>query len=627
MKNSFLLIAFLPVIYLLSSGIAVPENIHQNTEPFDVTFYYLDLNVSDTSVTIDGFAQVVLKSLVPSLSEIELDLAGEISVDSVQANGKITGFSHKSDILTISPSTPVPLNQSLTLTVFYHGLDKTGRYNHGITHSYVGSYHKNVTWTLSEPFASKYWFPCKQVLTDKADSAYVFLSTDRNRKAGSNGILTNEVILPGNRVRYEWKCRYPIAYYLISFSVSDYMDYSFYVKEPSGSDSIFVQNYIYNDSAYFAKNKASIDKTADLIRLYSKIFGTYPFSREKYGHCLAPMGGGMEHQTMTTLVNFGFLLVAHELAHQWFGDQVTCKSWQDIWINEGFASYAEYLSEQYLVSQTEADNWIIRNNRFIRSLPDGSIYVPLADVNDEDRIFDSRLSYKKGASMIHMIRQELGDDELFFDILSTFLMQYQYGNANAEDFRGILEKKTNRDFGWFFDQWFYGQGYPIHQISWSQKNDTLFINSLQTVSSGTPFFNVLLEFKATFDDGDTIFRFRQDASLNNWQLYLPKEVKSLKTDPRFWLLADISESHFQKSPDSVFLISPNPSNDHVKIQITDSSLTNFSLLLVGSNGQIIWQRKGSSPIEEFSVKGLPPGLYFVVLKKEKSVFQQKLIIK
>ncbi len=627
MKNSFLHIAFLPVICLLSSGIALPENTNQEPVPFDITFYYLDLNVSDTSVYIDGFTQVVLKSLVPSLSEIELDLASEISVDSVQANGKITSFSHESDILTISPITPVALNQSLTLTVYYHGQDKTNRYNHGITNSYVGSYHKNVTWTLSEPFASKYWFPCKQVLTDKADSAYVFLSTDRDRKAGSNGILTNEVTLPDNRICYEWKCRYPIAYYLISFSVSDYMDYSFYVKEPSGSDSILVQNYIYNDSAYFTKNKPAIDKTAGLIRLYSEIFGAYPFNREKYGHCLAPMGGGMEHQTMTTLVNFGFLLVAHELAHQWFGDHVTCKTWQDIWINEGFASYAEYLAEQYLVSQTEADSWIIRYNRFIRSVPDGCIYVPVADKNNEDRIFDSRLSYKKGASMIHMIRQELDDDELFFDILRTFLVQYQFGNADTEDFRSILEKKSNRDFGWFFDQWFYGQGYPIHQISWNQKNDTLFISSLQTVSSETPFFNVLLEFKATFDDGDTILCFRQDASLNNWQVYLPKEIKSLKTDPRFWLLADISESHFQKSPDSVFFISPNPSNDHVKVQITDSSLINYNMMLVGSNGKIIWQRKKSSPAEEFNVKGLPPGLYFVVLKTEKSVYQQKLIIK
>ncbi len=91
---------------------------------------------------------------------------------------------------------------------------------------------------------------------------------------------------------------------------------------------------------------------------------------------MAPSGGGMEHQTMTTLANFSFLLVAHELAHQWFGDYVTCKTWQDIWINEGFASYSEYLANQYLVSQTEADNWMVRTQNFVKSLPGGSVYVP-----------------------------------------------------------------------------------------------------------------------------------------------------------------------------------------------------------------------------------------------------------
>ncbi len=105
---------------------------------------------------------------------------------------------------------------------------------------------------------------------------------------------------------------------------------------------------------YFKQNKAAIDKTGDLILLYSDLFGDYPFANEKYGHCVAPFGGGMEHQTMTTLVNFSFLLVAHELAHQWFGDFVTCSTWQDIWINEGFASYAEYLANQYLKSQEDS---------------------------------------------------------------------------------------------------------------------------------------------------------------------------------------------------------------------------------------------------------------------------------
>lgn len=626
MKNRFLLNLFMPIVYLIATGIVL-NNIDTDQENFDITFYHLDLSVSDTSTYIEGFTSINLKSLVPSLSKIQLDFTSEITTDSVTVDGHKARFTHESDIITINLPDPAAIHQSIATTIYYHGLENTSTRNQGITHDHVRSFNKDITWTLSEPFASKNWFPCKQVLTDKADSVYIYLSTNRNRKAGSNGILTNEVPLPDNRVRYEWKCRYPIAYYLISFSVSDYMDYSFYVKNGSATDSILVQNYIYNDSAYLKQNKASIDKTADLIQLYSSLFGEYPFKNEKYGHCVAPMGGGMEHQTMTTLVNFGFLLVAHELSHQWFGDQVTCKSWQDIWINEGFASYSEYIANQYLVSQSEADNWIVRYNRFVRSLPYGSVYVPVSDKNDEYRIFDSRLSYKKGASVIHMIRQEVGNDELFFSILKAFLQQHQYNNANAEDFRAVLEQKTNRDFGWFFNQWFYGQGYPTHNISWDQRNDTLYINSLQTVSSETPVFNVLLEFKASFATGDTIFSFRQDASFNRWQVYIPKEIKSVKTDPHYWLLAEISENRFRNDVDSILHISPNPSNDRVKVQIDDLVLNNYRLMLIASNGKMIWQRKVSSAIEEFNVKGLPSGLYFVVLKTDKAAFQQKLIIK
>ena len=203
------------------------------------------------------------------------------------------------------------------------------------------------------------------------------------------------------------------------------------------------------------------------------MFGTYPFISEKYGHCVAPLGGGMEHQTMTTLANFNFLLVAHELAHQWFGDYVTCGSWQDIWINEGFASYAEYIACQYLQSQTNADLWMADAQTYVKSETDGSVFVPEAFSTDEERIFDYRLSYKKGAAIIHMIRGELQNDSLFFSILRDYLDRYKNDVATGEDFKEVLEEKSGRDFTAFFNQWFYGEGYPSITVNWKHEQDTL----------------------------------------------------------------------------------------------------------------------------------------------------------
>jgi aminopeptidase N len=232
------------------------------------------------------------------------------------------------------------------------------------------------------------------------------------------------------------------------------MDYSFYIQKKNENDSILVQNFIYNNTTYFEQNKAAIDKTSDLILLFADLFGNYPFENEKYGHCIAPLGGGMEHQTMTTLANFSFLLVAHELAHQWFGDYITCSSWQDIWINEGFASYCEYISNQYLKSQEIADLWITNVQENVKSNPDGSVYIPENMIHDEDRIFDYRLTYNKGAAIIHMIRQEVGNDSLF-ETLASFIRKFKNGNASGLDFRDHLHVITGKDFTEFFNQGFW----------------------------------------------------------------------------------------------------------------------------------------------------------------------------
>ncbi|MBA7534332.1 hypothetical protein ES705_26578 [subsurface metagenome] len=230
----------------------------------------------------------------------------EVTPDSLVIDGIQTNFIHSEDFIRFSPLEIYESGDLITMRLYYRLQDvetdrRIGIYNRQETNG------ASVTYTLSEPYFSKGWFPCKQDLPDKADSAYIFLTVPDSLMAGSNGLLTNIKQLDNGFKRYEWKTYFPIAYYLLSLSVADYIDYSFMASTADG-DSVLVQNFIYNDSLYFKENKDDIDATAEMIELFSQKFGTYPFKQEKYGHCVAPMGGGMEHQTMTTLVNFGFNL-------------------------------------------------------------------------------------------------------------------------------------------------------------------------------------------------------------------------------------------------------------------------------------------------------------------------------
>jgi aminopeptidase N len=591
---------------------------------YDIRFYFLDLNISDSSTYIAGHVAVHLTVNDQTGQQIMLDMLHLLHADSVKVNQEKAVFSHSENILNVS--LPIlPAGDSLVvIDVFYHGLGKNAGEVTGVFNKSSASVNKRFTWTLSESFHALSWFPCKQSLTDKADSVYVFLNTDKNLKAGSNGLLTASKDLPDNRVRYEWKCRHPIDYYLISFAVGDYMEYSFYAPV-NDTDSVLVQNYIYNSQDYFNQNKSLIDRTSGLITLFSGLFGDYPYKNEKYGHCVAPSGGGMEHQTMTTLANFSFLLVAHELAHQWFGDYVTCATWQDIWINEGFASYSEYLANQYLVSQSEADSWIVRTQDYVKTIPGGSVYVPGEFANSEDRIFDYRLTYAKGAAIIHMIRQEVGNDQLFLDILREFLIRYKNNTATGNDMRDLCSEMTGRSFDLFFEQWYKGEGYPVLAVNWFHRNDTLYVRSLETPSSSTPLFNSLVEYQVSLNNRDTIITHRQESGLDNWQVYLHGQISSVIVDPHHWLLMDVTGvNRIGNEQEIHFMLTPNPARDKITLQFADP-VYNYIVYIADSSGRIIFTEEANTSEKIIDVGYLAKGMYFVIINEKNDFYQTRFI--
>jgi aminopeptidase N len=602
---------------------------------YDVKSYDLSLAVSNRNTRIDGSAAILVKALremdtlVLELQEA-LEVSGVVISDGMgkQAPADLNraGFERKGDAIYIALDRARNSGELVQVIIDYGGDAGQNRgFFAGITSGTDHDYGFDVTYTLSEPLNAKDWFPVKQVLEDKIDSVTFRLRCDRELLAGSNGLLV-DVKEEGDEHILTWKTGYPMAYYLISFAVADYRDFSFYAPLSSEGDSVLVQNFIYNEDQVFSEWEEEIRMTGPMIGTYSRLLGDYPFSKEKYGHCMAPMGGGMEHQTMTTLQDFSFYLVAHELAHQWFGDHITCGNWQDIWINEGFASYFEYVMAQQLRGEETAGAWMDNAMSIALRETDGSVYVPEEQVEDTYRLFDYGLSYKKGAILLHMIRFILDDDSLFFGLIKEYLAQFGNGVATGEDFRGILESESGIDFSCFFDQWYYGEGFPRFTLYWGQQGDTLRIQSEQATSSPavTPLFQVPFDLEIRMSGGmsDRI-RLEQQTVLQEYAIAVEGVVEDLIFDPGNHLLKTVSVIH-QLPAERAFRIGPNPVSGELHILFPNiNTIEEIRLTSMSGREVMKWSDAGNPVTMDLSF--LADGPYLLELSCSSGTYLERIV--
>ncbi|MHC1706752.1 MAG: M1 family aminopeptidase [Bacteroidales bacterium] len=595
---------------------------------YDVVFCKLDLHLERNTVYVEGNVTTQARSVRDVLSVYTCELIQALTVDSVHFNGVSASFTHQGDSVII-PLNPSPVSgEEFSVRIFYHGLPPTGGYFAGISAGVSAKWGNEVMWTLSQPFNAKQWWPCKQDLVDKYDSAYIFITTDASNKAGSNGLLTAITPMPGDKLRYEWKTFYPIDYYLISAAVADYQEYKLYAYPAGSSDSVFIQNYIYDAPGCLEYYKNELDNTRYHLELFAKLFGPYPFSREKYGHCLVNLGGGMEHQTMGSLGDFNFHLTSHELAHQWFGDHVTCATWNDIWLNEGFATYAQYLSLQYLASQAYADTLMMGIHNYVKSLPGGSVYIPAGEADNTPRIFDGRLSYNKGAAIIHALRGEINNDSVFFDVLKQYLITFGDSVAVGDDFKQISEMLAGTDFDYFYDQWYYGEGFPVYNILYWQLEDTLTILTSQTSTTRTtPFFNMHLEFKALTSEGDTLIRVFVDQQEKTFIIPFKDPLTSLVADPKYWNILHVNSlEKVNTNPDnSGLLIFPNPSANHFNYFISVSDPGPFEAVIYDRQAKKVLTVHLNKHSGNLNTETLSPGLYILNIQGKNFSINKKFI--
>ncbi len=513
------------------------------------------------------------------LDFIEFDFTDTLTVDSVYYHGQPKAFSHLNNVVHIDlPSRSEGVLDSIS--VYYSGVPSPSGFG-----SIIYAQHDSfpVVWTLSEPYGAMDWWPCKQTLKDKIDSLDVLVTTVDTLQAASNGLLV-DTITSGNLKTFHWKHRYPIATYLVCFAVTNYSVYYDYV--PYGGDTLKVWNYVYPES--FAEAPAQTAYIVPIMQLYDSLFGVYPFNHEKYGHAQFGWGGGMEHQTITFVTDFGFELIAHELAHHWFGDKVTCSSWEEIWLNEGFATYLSGLCYEHIAPEW----WTAFKQTRIEGAcnqPSGSVWCD--DTTSVSRIFEPHLSYSKGAIVLHQLRYLLGDNA-FFAGLRTYLddAAHAYKFGTTESLKNHLEQAGNRDLDEYFSDYVFGRGFPSYQVTWQQD----FGNQVQVTLGQTQshpsvsFFEMPVQLQFIGAGKDTIITLNATSAGQVFTFKLPFAVDSVIFDPNYWILS--SNNSITRIPAYKFSgqVYPNPVSQQIQLRVETEESRTMEVKIFDMAGALVY---------------------------------------
>jgi hypothetical protein len=592
-----------------------------NYMAYDVKYHRLVFEANPSIRYINGQVTTSFKPLIDHFSHIGFELSNSLRVDSVIYHTKSLAFIHSNNLLTIDLLNIPEKFVTDSISIFYQGIPPKGGFG-----AFETGFHNGipVMWTLSEPYGANDWWPCKQSLNDKADSIDIFIIHPPQYKAASNGVLVSETEKGGKIITY-WKHRHPIVAYLVCFAITNYKTYSDYVPMDSGPP-IEILNYVYPENYETIKTKTPV--TIPIMQLYNRLFMPYPYKDEKYGHAQFGWGGGMEHQTMSFMGSFGFDLIAHELAHQWFGNYVTCGSWQHIWLNEGFATWCESLCHEYGISGTD---WMAHKQRqlgIITSQPDGSLFV--SDTMSVNRIFNSRLSYSKGGMVLHMLRGQIGDSA-FFKALRAYLNDPKLANgfAYTPDLQKHMELSSGEKLDHFFNNWVYGEGYPSYTIKWDQDaNFNGYVRIQQTQSHpSVDFFKLRLPIRFLGEGKDTTIIFLNTQNLQEFTWNIPFKISQVVFDPDLWLISKrnvVIRNDFGKLD---FRISPNPVIEYLELECKNE-ITYDLIYIIDYLGRryLEWKDTGYSTFIRINLSVLKPGVYFICLKKG-TEFQKVKFIK
>lgn len=595
--------------------------VNPNTLNYDVTYHKLEFSVDPELNFITGKVTTTYTAL-DNMNSVTFDLVNDLVVSSVKQNNQNLSFlqNGNNELVITLPSTQ-NLGTSATVEITYSGVPPSGGFG-----SFAVTTHNNepVLWTLSEPFGARDWWPCKQDLNDKINSIDVFITAPSQYVAVSNGVEPEAPVNNGTTKTTHFHHGYPIPAYLICIAVTNYTVYT----QSAGTipNTYPIVNYIYPEN-FDANVQTQLDQTPLILNLYSNLFELYPFKNEKYGHAQFGWSGGMEHTTVSFMNNFERSLIAHEMAHQWFGDKITCGTWKDIWLNEGFATYLASLTIENFDGNAAFIDDKTNMINYITSQPGGAVYLTDTEATNVGRIFSSRLSYNKGAMVLNMLRLKLGDTN-FFQGMRSYLadtnLAYKY--AVTSDFKAHMETAFGGDLTEFFNDWIYKQGYPTYTITgqnWGAGQAKVVVNQTQSHSS-VSYFEMPLPIRFTGAGGQTFDTIVNNTSNNQtFIVSVPFTITGVQFDPEKDIIsknntATLGNDTFEV--EKAIAIYPNPVTDGIHIQMP-STIEIEKVRLFNNIGQMVLE----SNALDFSVATLSTGVLYAEIQTSQGTFHKKII--
>ena len=511
-----------------------PEPVRaESTHSYDVLHYFIDLDLPMTSRYLEGAVTISARSNQDNLTIIDLHLLG-LSVDSLKVDGVAASYSHNYETLYVNLPQVYNQGDSFDIMVGY-----SGTASGSMGYLWYNSTHP-ISYTLGCPFCTRRWLPCYDRLWDKADHGVEFSITVPD---SFTVCATGEFVgadSSGGQITFNWKHDYPIAPYLIHFASSIFTTYSDWYY-PSVSDSIEIKYHFWPQDTLYAPT--AFQHTVDMMYYYDSLYGDYPF--ERYGMVILHpfFYAGMEHQTMSSIYRTGFVgndyyLMAHEMSHMWWGDMVTCFGWQNVWLNEGFATYSDALYREHHVNhQLFINTMISRRNSYFSS--EASFPHPIYDP-PANHIFNWGHSYCKGSWLCHMIRYLCADDNTWLNLLATYRDSFAYQDASSDDLNRIMNQVLGDNYDWFFNEWVYDLYYPIYDIVWVKiyeaPNWRLILDIAQTQPMGPAVFHMPLPLGVDFSSGDTILTLDINQSPQHFEYVLTQEPMDIIVDPETWVI-------------------------------------------------------------------------------------------
>ncbi|MBN1120671.1 MAG: M1 family metallopeptidase [Anaerolineae bacterium] len=428
-----------------AEGIGDPYYPEMGNGGYDTLHYDLDLTVDMDAETIAGTATIEAVA-TQALSQFNLDFM-EFSIDHVDIDDQAADTRYEGAELIITPAVTIVEGQTFYVEVAYSGHPGAGLPADWPEYKSGWQFYDGGVFVTGEPEGASTWYPVNEHPLDKATYT-ITITVEKPYEVAANGLLI-ETVDNGDTTTTTWDSDDPIASYLVTVAIGE-----FDVYETVSENGVLVRNYIHVDAD--RTDISELDRTPEIIDFYSAIYGDYPF--DAYGVVVhdKQLWFALETQTLTVFGDYWIeeTVAAHELSHMWFGDCVSPARWQDIWLNEGFATYSQVLWDEYAYGETSAKGMLFE---FYKDAATTGRGVIIGDPGP-DTLF-ARAVYDRGALTLHALRLRVGD-EPFFQIVQTYFARFQNGNATTDDFIGVAEEISGEELDEFFDEWLYQEKLP-----------------------------------------------------------------------------------------------------------------------------------------------------------------------